>query len=110
MNKAIIIGNVGSADIRATSDGSTVLNLSVATNEYGKDKQKYTTWHKVVCFGRLADACKGLSKGDKIGVEGQIAVRPWEDRDGRKREDHFIKAFKIEFLTRRQESHPADEW
>lgn len=92
INKVFLLGNLGAdPDIRYTSGGSAVANLSVATGENYKDKdtdewKERTEWHRIVLFGRLAEVAeKYLTKGARIHIEGRLQTRKWEDRDGNDR-------------------------
>ena len=59
-NKVILIGHLGETpDVKVTTSGTSVANLSLATNESWKDgsgemKEK-TEWHKIVVFGKRAE-------------------------------------------------------
>lgn len=98
LNKAMIIGNLGSdPEVRSTSSGTPVATLSVATSRRwtGRDgqDQERTEWHRVVCWDRLAEIVEQyLSKGDRIYVEGRIEYRQWEGQDGQTRYTTEIRA------------------
>lgn len=90
-NKVILIGHLGEKpEVKFTTSGTAVANLSLATNESWKDasgevKEK-TEWHRIVVFGKRAEtAGEWLSKGQLILVEGKLQTRSWEDKDGVKR-------------------------
>ncbi|MBD8556885.1 single-stranded DNA-binding protein [Rhizobium sp. CFBP 8762] len=90
VNKVILIGNLGAdPDIRRTQDGRIIVSLSIATSETWRDKatgdrKEKVEWHKVVIFNenlaKLAE--QYLKKGAKVYIEGQLATRKWQDRDG----------------------------
>ena len=86
INKVILIGNLGrDPEIRSTTSGMPVANLSIATNRKWKDRdgnpQEQTEWHRVVVFGRQAEiAGQYLSRGRQIYLEGRLQTRSWEDR------------------------------
>ena len=86
INKVILVGNLGrDPEIRSTTSGTPVANLSVATSRKWNDSdgnlQEQTEWHRVVVFGRQAEiAGKYLSRGRQIYVEGRLQTRSWEDR------------------------------
>jgi single-strand DNA-binding protein len=88
LNKAIIIGNLGSdPEIRSTGGGARVANFSVATGRSwtGRDgqQQEKTEWHRIVAWEKLADiAEKFLKKCDRVYVEGEIEYRSYQDKDG----------------------------
>lgn len=85
VNKVIIIGNLGSdPDVKKTTAGQPVANLSVATSEKWTDKtgnaQEKTEWHRIVVWGRLAENCgKYLKKGRPVYVEGKLQTREYPD-------------------------------
>ena len=89
INKVFLLGNLGQdPDVRSTSGGSMVANMSLATGESWKDKEtgdwkEKTEWHRVVMFGRLAEiADQYLKKGARVHIEGKVQTRKWQDRDG----------------------------
>lgn len=90
LNKVLLIGRLGrDPEVRYMQSGQAVANFSVATNEGYKDKngdwQERTEWHKVVLFGKTAEAAaQYLSKGDQVYIEGRNQTREWEN-DGTKR-------------------------
>ena len=88
VNKAIIVGNVGSdPDIRTMPNGNQVVNLSIATSDEWKDKntgekKEKTEWHRCVFFNKIADiAAQYVNKGSKLYIEGRLQTRSYE-QDG----------------------------
>lgn len=88
VNKVILLGNLGrDPEMRYTTGGDAVANLSVATTEQWKDKngakQEKTEWHRIVMFGRQAEiAAEYLHKGSTVFVEGRLQTRKYTDKDG----------------------------
>lgn len=90
VNKVTLLGSLGrDPEVRNTSSGTKIVNLSVATSDTWKDKQTgerktKTEWNRVVIFNpALADlADKYLSKGSKVYLEGSLQTRKWEDSNG----------------------------
>lgn len=89
VNKVILVGNVGNdPEVRATANGSNIVNVSIATSEVWKDRntgqaQEKTEWHRVVIFGKTADiAAQYVKKGSKLYVEGKLQTRKWKDQQG----------------------------
>ena len=92
VNKVIIVGSVGNdPDIKATTSGQTIVNMSVATSESWRDKQtgekvEKTEWHRVVMFGKVAEiAGQYLAKGSQVYIEGKLQTRKWQDKEGHDR-------------------------
>jgi len=109
VNKAILIGNLGKdPDLRYTPSGQAVATFSLATNERYKDKDGQlvdrTEWHNIVVWGKQAETAKEyLKKGRQIFVDGRIAYRTYDDREGNKRYITEVVAQRIQFLGRREE-------
>jgi single-strand DNA-binding protein len=110
-----LLGNIGrDVEVRFTADGSAVANISLATTRKFKDAsgalQEDTEWHKVVCFGRLAEvAGEYAKKGRQIFVEGRLRTRKWQDKDGQDRYSTEIVAEDLQLLGRHTEEHRTDE-
>jgi single-strand DNA-binding protein len=87
VNKVILLGNVGKdPEIKSTSGGTLVANLSLATSDRYKDKggewQERTEWHNLVCYARGAEILRDyVKKGSKLYVEGRITTRSWDDKE-----------------------------
>lgn len=88
LNKAILIGNLGSdPEIRTTGSGTRVAQFSLATNRKwtsaSGEQQEKTEWHRIVCWGKLADIVeKYLHKGNQVYIEGEIEYGSYEAKDG----------------------------
>ncbi len=104
LNKVHLIGNLGGdPELRYTQNQTPVCTLSIATTESRNDsngqKQDFTTWHRVVVWGRQAENCsKYLAKGRQIFIEGRLQTRQWEDQNGSKRYTTEIVAQNVQFL------------
>ena len=116
LNKVLIIGNLGSdPEIKYTSSGSAVANLSIATSERWKDRntgeqKEQVEWHRVVLFSRLAEiAGEYLKKGSKVFVEGKLQTRDWEDAEGKKRYTTEVIAREMTMLDSRSGSDNAPQ-
>jgi single-strand DNA-binding protein len=88
MNKVILIGTVGrDAETSYTQSGKSVSKFSMATNRSWKKGDEWveeTDWHNIVVWGaeKLAEY---ITKGSKIGVEGRLQSRSYEDKNGDKK-------------------------
>ena len=92
INKVILIGNLGKdPEVRYTTDGKPIANITVATSETWKDKntgepREKTEWHRVVFFGGVANIVEQyLHKGSKVYIEGKLQTRKWQDKSGQDR-------------------------
>ena len=108
LNKAILIGNVGSdPEVRSVGNGGRVATFSLATGRVWNDasgaKQEKTEWHKCVVWnnkaGTLADVVeKYVKKGERVYVEGEIEYRQWQDKEGQTRYTTEIKVRELMLL------------
>ena len=91
VNRATLMGHAGrDPEIRALKGGSRAATFSLATAEKWTDRegrpQEATQWHRVVVYGAAVDIVeRRLCKGDPVMVEGRIATRQYQDRDGNDR-------------------------
>lgn len=110
LNRVMLIGNLGAdPEMRFTQNNLGVCNFRIATTDVwtdkGGQKQERTEWHRIVVFGRQAEACANyLKKGRSVFVEGRIQTREWDDKDGNKRYTTEIVADRVQFLGSRQDS------
>jgi len=78
VNKVTLLGNVGTdPEAKALGSGTTLVKLSIATNEAWTDKngqkQERTQWHRCAAFGKVAEIIQQyVRKGDRIYVEGRV--------------------------------------
>ncbi len=123
LNKAMIIGNLcRDPEVRYSSSGSAVCNLTIATSEKWTDKasgekKEATEWHRVVLFDKQAEgAGQYLKKGRPVYIEGKIKTRKWTDKDGVEKYTTEIHANSMTLLPsgerpsgEKQEAKPAPE-
>lgn len=87
LNKVSLIGNLGAdPEIRSTTDGTKVANLSIATSRSWNDrdgqKQERTAWHRVVAWDKLAEIREQyLTRGDRLFIEGRVEYREFMQDD-----------------------------
>lgn len=102
LNKVMLVGHVGGKpDVRFTTKGTAIANVSLATNETHKDEKgdrvESTEWHKLVFWGKTAEFTEEyVKKGSMILVEGRLQTRNWDDKEGVK---HYVTEVVGERLT-----------
>lgn len=107
INFVIIAGNLTKDPIfRETTNGTPVVNFSLASNRRFKDSSNQ--WQEDVCYvgivawNKLAESCKNrLKKGSAVLVDGELQSRSWKTEDGHNRSIVEIKARRIQFLNKR---------
>lgn len=105
VNKVILIGRLGKdPETRYMPNGEAVTNATLATSENWKDKsgekQEKTEWHNLTFYRRLAEiAGEYLKKGSMIYIEGKLATRKWQDKEGKDRYTTDIIVNEMQMLS-----------
>lgn len=87
-NRVLLIGNLGNdPDIKELESGKKLARFSIATHDTYKNtdgkKITATQWHNVVAWdGSALVAEKFLRKGREVAIEGRLAHRSYDDKDG----------------------------
>jgi len=110
INKVTYAGRIGNIASKATPQGMSICEFSVATNKRRKDKQEVTTWMNCVAFGKTAETISQyFAKGDRIYLEGELNVRSWESKSGEKHTSTSITVSSFEFIDGKSSSHAAPQ-
>lgn len=101
MNKVILCGNIGQdVEVKYIKSETALAKFSIATKETIQRKdgttESQSTWHNVTCWGKLAEKCASLRKGNRAYVEGQLKTDSYE-KDGKKIYQTFVNASHVEF-------------
>lgn len=104
LNEVNLIGNLGKApELRYTSRGDAVCNISLATTDTWKDKdgkkQEKTEWHRLVLYRGLAEVAERyLRQGSQIFIKGKLVTDKWQDKDGTDRYSTKIEVQDMKML------------
>ena len=89
INRVTLLGHAGrDPGIRMKTDGGKVASFSLATTRRWKDEDgqpaEATEWHRIVVFGGAVRVVEEMvRKGAPLLVEGRIARREYQDKEGR---------------------------
>lgn len=110
MNALTIIGNLtNDPTVRATAQGITVCDFTVAVNRRQKGDQE-ADFFRVTAWRQLGDNCsRFLSKGRKVAVRGPVSARTYNAKDGSTRVSLEVTAEDVEFLSPRNEQEMREE-
>jgi single-strand DNA-binding protein len=95
------------AELRTTSNGNAIASFSVAS-DHGHGDRKITTFVGVTVFGKDADFCGGLLKGERVAVSGASYLRKWE-ANGKSGAEYSIDAHRVEKLWEAREDQQASQ-
>jgi single-strand DNA-binding protein len=98
MNTVNLIGNLASdVELREFSEEKRLATFRLAVDRGSKNDE--ADFFRIAAWDRQAQLCADyLSKGRKIGVEGRLRQRSWED-EGQKRSRVEVVAHRIHFLS-----------
>jgi single-strand DNA-binding protein len=107
VNKVILLGNVGSIDIKSFDNGGKIVNISVATTESYKKGEEWinkTEWHRCSCgIPAVVERADRINKGDMVYIEGSIVTRTWE-KEGEKKESKEVSFNNIRVISKNTKS------
>ena len=113
MNAWQFTGNLGKdAETRFTSGGDAVVQFSVGVKSGYGDKAT-TTWARCAMWGKRGEAvAQYLTKGQLVGISGEVTLREFTDKDGVKRSSLELRVNDLTLLGKRdgeqsQRSAPA---
>lgn len=108
MNKIILIGNLTrDPESSSTQSGVNFTRFTIAVNRpfTNTNGERVADYFDVICWRQLAERCaKYLFKGNKVGINGSVQRRQYEDRDGIKRTAFDVVADEVEFLSQKPNS------
>jgi single-strand DNA-binding protein len=104
INRVTIVGRLTrDAELRSLPSGRSVANLRIACNSSRKDAEGNTTerpnFFDVTVYGASADSvARYTRKGSRVGVDGRLEWREWENADHERRQAVAIVADVVQFL------------
>lgn len=84
MNSASVVGRLTSdAQTSFTKDGMCILNFTVASDKYSKNKDKSADFIPVTLFGKLGESLgRYLVKGKSVSVTGKLDTDSYKNSEG----------------------------
>ena len=115
-NTVQLVGNLGkNPELKKLENGSVLTRINLATHEVYKnnkgEKVVETQWHRLVAWGKTAQYMDQLlKKGNEVAIQGKLAHRNYEDKNGVKRTitevvvQEFVKLSKSERVVSENET------
>jgi single-strand DNA-binding protein len=102
VNHVILVGRLTrDCELKYTSGGMAIANLSLAVNRRVKKGEQWTeevSFFDVTLWGKTAEGLsKYLLKGKQIAVEGELRQERWQ-QDGQSRSKVVINASNVQLL------------
>jgi single-strand DNA-binding protein len=98
VNSVVLTGNLATdVDVKEVGDDKQVANFVLAVDRPGSEEADF---FRVSAWNKQAELCgRYLSKGRRVGIDGRLRSRSWEDDDGNKRSAVDVVAHHVEFLS-----------
>jgi single-strand DNA-binding protein len=99
MNVVTLIGNLASdVELKDVAEGKRVANFLLAVDRPSKDGG--ADFVRIAVWDRQAELCSQyLAKGKRVGLDGRLRSRSWQDTDGDRRSAVEVVANRVEFLS-----------
>lgn len=106
-NQVTIAGRITSAlELKHTTNGTPVLNFSIAINERRGDTE-HVLFVDVTAWNNTAEnTAKFMGKGAPVLIGGRLSQEKWDD-DGKTRSKVFVMAERVVFLESSSKSEQA---
>ena len=110
MNAWQFTGNIGKdAESRFLPNGDPVVSFSVGVKSGYGDKAT-TTWARCAMFGKRAESVSQyLTKGQLVGISGEVTLREWNDKQGQKRSSLEVRVNDLTLLGKKDGQQAAPQ-
>jgi single-strand DNA-binding protein len=115
LNQVLLVGRLTrDPELRHTAGGTPVANFTLALNRRFRDPsgefREEASFINVVAWQKLAELCgEHLRKGNPVLVEGRLTSRSWETQDGQKMNVVEVRARRVQFLARPEQTSVEEE-
>lgn len=113
LNNVCLVGRLTKEiDLRKTQSNKSVCNFTVAVNRrFVQEGQQEADFISVIAWNQSADfLAKYANKGTIVGVEGRLATRSYDDKDGKKVYVTEVVADHVQIISERKgEVAPTQE-
>ena len=108
MNAWQFTGNIGKdAESRFLPNGDPVVSFSVGVKS-GYGEKATTTWARCAMFGKRAElVSQYLTKGQLVGISGEVTLREWNDKEGQKRNSLEVRVNDLTLLGKKDGQQSA---
>lgn len=99
LNSVHLLGRMAQdPELRSTQTGIHVTSFDLAVPVPSKDKSAPPDYIPIVCWSDQADfACKYLTKGRQVVVDGRLTTRKYTDSEGKNRKVVEVVAHRVFF-------------
>lgn len=112
MNVVALIGRLTSdVEVRQTPNGVSVCSFSIAVDSYSNGEKKADFINCVAWRETAENIAKFFRKGNKIGINGSIQTRQFQDRDtGKNRTAFEVKVDRFHFCEKSEQAQQTGNY
>jgi single-strand DNA-binding protein len=107
LNSTLLEGNLTKpSEMKYSTTGTPICSLSVANNrsfKKGDEWKKEVSFFDVTIFGKLAENCAKLEKGQMVRVVGRLKQDKWQQEDGTTKTRVVIIGEHVEWMNKKKE-------
>lgn len=106
-NLAVLMGRLtADPELKTTQSGISVCSFDIAVDRpYKKDEEKTADFIKIVAWRQTAEFVSHyFTKGSRIGIEGSIQTRKYQDSNGNNRTVFEVVANNVQFIDKKLKS------
>ena len=102
MNNWNFTGNLGNdAEQKYTAGGDSVVSFSVGVKS-GFGEKATTTWARCQMWGKRGESVLPyLTKGQLVGISGEVNMREWQDKEGQKKQSLDVRVNDLTLLGKK---------
>ena len=89
-------------ELRATQSGKQVSSFTIATNRINNEECDFINC--IVWDKQAENLCKYQTKGSLIGIEGQLRIDTYKDKDNNSRKKTYVMVGNIEYLQTKEKT------
>ena len=99
VNVVTLIGNLATdVELKTLGEGKRVCSFVLAVDRVSKEGG--ADFVRIAVWDRQAELCdRYLAKGKRVGLDGRLRSRTWEDANGKRRSALEVVANRVEFLS-----------
>ena len=103
LNRCILIGRLAKdPELKYTMNNKAVCTFSLAVE---RKFEKQTDFINIIVWGKTGENCANyLSKGKLAAIDGELHIRSYETKDGRKATTTEVVADNVRFLSPKNEA------
>jgi len=112
LNRVVLVGRLTrDVELKSTPSGTAVASFSIAVGKtwsQNGEKKEQVSFFNCIAWAKLGETiAEYCNKGHRIGIEGNLQQRRWDDKEGNKKSVVEVVVTGMQFLQGKQEEQQA---